>query len=129
VVAHPPVGLRRRFAYGTSAAPLAARHPGRLAPLVLRPLPALAVALLLTHRPFPAVAAAFAPMLLLRRKGVPARIAARWCAAAAVETWLGVGRVAFPRPGLPATNVAYRLGVYAGCVRARTVAPLTPRLQ
>jgi hypothetical protein len=68
-------------------------------------------------------------MVALRRKGVPARIAARWCAAAAVETWLGVGRVAFPRPGLPATNVAYRLGVYAGCVRARTVAPLTPRLQ
>ncbi len=53
VVAHPAVGLRRRFAYGTSAAPLAARHPGRLAPLVLRPWPALAVALLLARRPVP----------------------------------------------------------------------------
>jgi mycofactocin glycosyltransferase len=129
VVAHPPVGRRRRFAYGTSAAPLAARHPGRLAPLVLRPWPALAVALLLARRPLPGLAVAFAPMVALRRKGVPASIAARWCAAAAVDTWLAAGRVAFPRPGLPPGDLAYRLGVYAGCVRARTVAPLTPRLQ
>jgi hypothetical protein len=135
VVAHPPVPLGKRFAYGTSAAPLAARHPGRLAPLVLRPWPALAVALLLARRPLPALAAAFAPMVALRRRGVPAAIAARWCAAAAVDTWLATGRAAaqfaLPRPGLPATpaQLAYGLGVYAGCLRAGTLAPLTPRLQ
>ena len=32
--------LARRYRYGTSAAPLAARHPGRLAPVELRPRPA-----------------------------------------------------------------------------------------
>ena len=34
--------LARRFRYGTSAAPLARRHPGRLAPVELRPRPLLA---------------------------------------------------------------------------------------
>ncbi len=34
--------LARRFRYGTSAGPLAARHPGRLAPVELRPWPTAA---------------------------------------------------------------------------------------
>lgn len=38
--------LRRRYHYGTSAAPLARRHPGLVAPAVLRPLPMMAVAAL-----------------------------------------------------------------------------------
>ena len=36
--------LRRRFDYGTSAAPLARRHPGRLVHLVVSPAPAVTVA-------------------------------------------------------------------------------------
>ena len=48
--------LSRRYRYGTSAAPLARRHRGRLAPAVVRPLPAAAVALALARRPLPAAA-------------------------------------------------------------------------
>ena len=44
VAHHEPRGwaalLTRRFRYGTSAAPLAARHPGQVPPLVLHPWPA-----------------------------------------------------------------------------------------
>jgi mycofactocin system glycosyltransferase len=43
--------LRRRFAYGTSAGPLARRHPGRLAPLRLHPRPAAVIALTLARAP------------------------------------------------------------------------------
>lgn len=43
--------LERRFRYGTSAAPLAARHPGALAPLVLEPWTGAVVAALLLRRP------------------------------------------------------------------------------
>ncbi|MFZ0046031.1 MAG: mycofactocin biosynthesis glycosyltransferase MftF, partial [Streptosporangiaceae bacterium] len=43
--------LGRRYRYGTSAAPLARRHPASLAPLVLQPWPAITVAALLGRRP------------------------------------------------------------------------------
>lgn len=50
VVHEGPIGwsgwLTRRHRYGTSAAPLAARHRGRLTPLVLRPWPTAAWLLL-----------------------------------------------------------------------------------
>jgi cellulose synthase/poly-beta-1,6-N-acetylglucosamine synthase-like glycosyltransferase len=123
--------LVKRFRYGTSAAPLAKRHPTRLAPLVLRPWPALAVALLLRRRPVLAVAAALAPAVRLRRHGVPAAPALK----ATVDTWLATSRFAtqlgLPRLGMPATagQVAYGLGVYAGCIRERTVLPLLPVLR
>lgn len=71
----PVVLAARRFRYGTSAGPLAVRHPGRLAPLRLRPsqMPALA-ALVLGH---PMVAAMVAGATAagvtgqLYRAGVP----------------------------------------------------------
>ena len=72
-----PALLARRFRYGTSAAPLAARHPGQVPPLVLYPWPALTVAGLAGARP--AVAAlGFAGSVLamrraLHRAGLPAR--------------------------------------------------------
>jgi hypothetical protein len=51
---HEPRGwaalLARRFRYGTSAAPLAMRHPGQVPPVVLHPWPALTVAGLLAGR-------------------------------------------------------------------------------
>ena len=102
---------------------------------MLRPWPALAVALLLARRPGPAAAAALAPVVPLCRRGVPAGLAATLCLKATVDTWLATSRAvaqfALPRPGLPATlgQVAYGLGVYAGCVKHRTVRPLVPRLR
>jgi mycofactocin system glycosyltransferase len=88
--------LARRFRYGTSAAPLARRHPGRLAPVVLRPWPSAAVALLLAGRPASGLAAVgVAGALLarrLRRAGAPAWLGPTGAAQAATQTLLGLGR-------------------------------------
>lgn len=63
-----PDWLARRVAYGTSAAALEARHPGRLAPLRVGPWNAAALALLAAGRPRAAVTvAAVATGLLARR--------------------------------------------------------------
>src|SRR6201999_3373006 len=54
VIAHPDRGaslLRRRFAYGTSAAPLSRKHPTRLAPVPPPPGPTAILALLAIKRP------------------------------------------------------------------------------
>ncbi len=76
--------LGRRLRYGTSAGPLALRHPGRLAPVELRAWPtAVAAALVAGH---PAVAlvllggSSAATAGPLRRHGVPLATAARWSA-------------------------------------------------
>jgi mycofactocin system glycosyltransferase len=125
--------LVKRFRYGTSAAPLARRHPTRLAPLVLRPWPALAVGLLLGRRPGLAAAAVLAPAVALHRRGLPPRLAAALALKATVDTWLATSRfvaqLGLPRLGMPATagRVAYGLGVYAGCLKHRTLVPLLPR--
>ncbi|SQE00487.1 MULTISPECIES: mycofactocin biosynthesis glycosyltransferase MftF [unclassified Parafrankia] len=88
--------LGRRFRYGTSAAPLALRHPGSLPPLVLFPGPALTVAALLARRPALAAAAYTCSVLrtvrTLRRSDLPVREVARATAGAVGRTWLGVGR-------------------------------------
>jgi mycofactocin glycosyltransferase len=179
--------LSRRFQYGTSAAPLARRHPGQLAPLVLHPWPALAVTSLLARRPAPAAAAAAASWLTmvrtLRRAGLPARGVAGAALTGIEQTWLGTGRYATqfaapavfaalvyrghgPAPrrlgrraavaslllgpaldawrkaaasqdgprlnpiwfvaGHIADDIAYGAGVWAGCARERTLAPLYP---
>jgi len=98
---HEPVTwpglLARRLRYGTSAAPLALRHPGNLAHLVLRPWPALTVAALLAGRPLLSAAAlALADRSAnrsLRAKGIPAdRVPG--AIAATAQTWLGIGRYA-----------------------------------
>jgi mycofactocin glycosyltransferase len=90
--------LARRYRYGTSAAPLARRHPGDITHLALQPWPALTVAALLARRPFLA-AAAFAGALAstgyrLRRADVPRAGLTRATAAATRQTWLGLGRYA-----------------------------------
>jgi mycofactocin system glycosyltransferase len=139
--------LARRFRYGTSAAPLAKRHPHAMAPLVLPGL------------------AGINAWRALHRAGLPVKEARRIRAAAATQTWLGVGRYVtqFAAPALPALgpaavplvlagpvgtwlrkrprldlvrfvaghladDVAYGAGVYAGCVRHRTTIPLRPRI-
>jgi mycofactocin system glycosyltransferase len=183
--------LGRRFRYGTSAGPLARRHPGRLTPLVLQPWPAAAVAAVLARRPVTATAAASASWLTLtqtvRRAGLPADGAPAATLTAIRQTWLGAGRYSTqfaapllaavlvrpggrtaagrlgrraaaaslllgpvldgwrrtrrPQPGDGpeldpvrfaaghiAADIAYGAGVWTGCARARTLAPVTPRL-
>ena len=180
VVHHEPATwtelLARRYRYGTSAAPLAQRHPGDVVHLAPQPWPTLTVAALLARRPVLA-AAAFAGALVttgyrLHRADVPRAGLTRATAAATRQTWLGLGRYATqfaapllaagiagngnwrgraavaslllgppltawaegPRTLDPATftlgriadDAAYGLGVWAGCVAARTFAPLRP---
>ncbi len=88
--------VARRFWYGTSAAPLARRHPGMVPPLILQAWPAAAVAALLAGSP-PAALAAYGAALgqlvrLLRGWDVPARGVMRPMAASVRETWLGTGQ-------------------------------------
>ncbi len=90
--------LRRRFDYGTSAAPLARRHPGRLVHLVVSPAPAATVAALLARRP--AVAATSFAVGTARLAGRFRRFGATWpdvvgaSATGVTQTWLGAGRFA-----------------------------------
>jgi mycofactocin glycosyltransferase len=106
--------LARRFSYGTSAGPLARRHPASMAPLVLQPWPAAAAAALLARRPVVALAAAAGGWLdlteLVRRAGIPADGAPAATATAIRQTWLGIGRYAtqFAAPALAAMLVAPR---------------------
>ncbi|MBA9005362.1 mycofactocin biosynthesis glycosyltransferase MftF [Thermomonospora cellulosilytica] len=104
--------LSRRFRYGTSAAPLAVRHPTSVSPLALHPWPALTVAALLARRPL-AAAAAFGMANLtmyrrLRKAGIPTRGVPRAMAEATYRTWLGTGRYAtqFAGPALLALLAA-----------------------
>ena len=98
--------LARRFRYGTSAAPLARRHPANLAPLVLQPWPAVAVGAPLARRPPPRpprTAAAWLDITsAVRRAGVPADGAPAAALTAVRQTWLGIGRYAtqFAAPAL-----------------------------
>jgi len=104
--------LGRRFRYGTSAAPLARRHPANMAPLVLQPWPTAATAALLARKPLLALGAAAGGWLdltaLLRRAGIPADGAPAATVTAVTQTWLGVGRYAtqFAAPLLCAVLVA-----------------------
>jgi mycofactocin system glycosyltransferase len=90
--------LRRRFSYGTSAAPLAKRHGDVVAPLAVHPWPMLTVLAVLARRPTLATAAFAASVLTTRRSleaaGVPPTGVVKAMAAAAYQTWLGLGRYA-----------------------------------
>ena len=100
--------LARRLRYGTSAGPLAVRHPGRLAPVELRPLPTVAALSALAGRPLAAVAAVSVSAALLDRAvrdlGVPTRQAVSWSARGAGWSVFGMGRAAtmLAAPGLVA---------------------------
>jgi mycofactocin glycosyltransferase len=174
--------LARRFSYGSSAGPLARRHPVSMAPLVLQPWPTAAAGALLARRPALAVAGGVGGWLeltaLVRRAGIPADGAAGATVTAIKQTWLGIGRYAtqFAAPALAALvcapggttaarrwgrraaavslflgpaltgyaqrkpdlspvtfvlahiadDVCYGAGVWAGCVRERTLVPVTP---
>jgi len=166
--------LGRRLRYGTSAAPLAVRHPGRLAPVELRPRSTVAALALLAGQPMVAAVTVASAALPLVRKvrplGIPATQAWRWSAGGAGWTVMGLGRAAtiLAAPGLVALagtgrrgrraaflllvvapvvdwarkrpdldlprwvaasvadDLAYGTGVWIGCFRTRTIAPLVP---
>lgn len=88
--------LARRFHYGTSAGPLALRHPGTLAPLVLPTWPVVAVLGLLARRADLSVAALAVSVLTtrrrLRRRGIPTSGLLAAALTATGRTWLGFGR-------------------------------------
>jgi mycofactocin system glycosyltransferase len=159
--------LRQRFDYGTSAAPLARRHPGLLTPARMSRWSALAWALAAAGRPLSGLAVAVVTASLLPRKlrGVPAAESLRlagighlgagrlladatrraWWPLALLTRW---GRRALLLSLLPclaeavaspheldrlrwaalrlADDFAYGAGVWAGCLRHRTIAPLLP---
>ena len=90
--------LKRRFWYGTSAAPLARRHPGKLKHVVLRPW-TVAILLLLPRPKQALLAYAIQTARLartLRGKSVPARLAPLWTARALVRTVTQFARLTSP---------------------------------
>lgn len=106
--------MARRFGYGTTAGPLARRHPHALAPLVLFPWPALTVAGLVARRPV-LVGLGYAGAVAsitrrLRRAGIPVHGVARATAVAVLQTGLGIGRYGtqFATPVLAAGLFARR---------------------
>jgi GT2 family glycosyltransferase len=106
--------IRRRFLYGTSAAPLARRHPGKLRHVIVRPWPAATLALLAVRRPRAAVLAYAAQTAilarLLRSKGVPGRLAPLWTARALARTATQFARLATPYGAGVAYGYANRRG-------------------
>jgi mycofactocin system glycosyltransferase len=143
VVEHPHRGslrawLAQRAAYGSSAGPLARRHPGKMRHLVVPrdalrlPDPALwrlgiEARAQLARQLADAAWRAYAPALIPSRGG-------RKILAAALLTGVTADYVT-RRPTLDplrftvlraADDLAYAAGVWAGCIRARTAGPLIP---
>jgi len=152
-----PAGRMRQHAgYGTSAAPLALRHPGALAPLRTNGWTAAAWALLLTGHPVAAITLAVgsAGALIPKLPDVPPAAAftlamhghlgaAQQLASAVRRVWwpiVAVGALGSKRirwiaaasvlANLRAapTDAAYGWGVWKGMIRHRTIAPILPRL-
>jgi hypothetical protein len=108
--------MARDYHYGTAAAPLAARHPGSVSPLVVYPLPAATVLAALAGRPRAALLAFGISVGVmtsrLHSRHIPAHRALRISASSAFRTWLATGRYAteIALPGLafllaqPGTN-------------------------
>jgi hypothetical protein len=118
--------LGRRFRYGTSAAPLAIRHPGRLTPVELRPWPTAAAAVLLTGRPRLAAAVVAAAAAVLAREvrghGIPLRLPVRWSAESAGWTMVGASRAATTL-AFPALAIGLLRGRWRVAVAALVLAP------
>ncbi len=148
--------LRQHAGYGTSAAPLALRHPDSLAPMVSNGWTAATWALIALGHPVTAASVAVGSSAALIRKlpDVPPTAAfglamrghvgaARQIASAMRREWwplIAVGAMFSRRlrwgaaaaivvdiRALP-TDVAYGWGVWAGMRRLRTLRPIMPRL-
>jgi mycofactocin system glycosyltransferase len=148
--------LEQHAGYGTSAAPLALRHPGALSPVHVNGWTAVTWALAIAGCWAPAVAVGSISSAALVRKlpDVPPRaafvlatrghlLAGQQFAAAVRRVWwpiLLVGAVASRRcrwmlllsvasdPRAAPTDAAYGWGVWTGMVRRRAWGPLLPRL-
>jgi len=97
--------LRRQAFYGTTAAPLARRHPGNLAPLQVSAWSVAVWLLAATRRPLLAAATLTVPVLILARRltglvrdpvGVAARIAAGGTLRSALPSLAGLSRAWSP---------------------------------
>jgi mycofactocin system glycosyltransferase len=169
--------LGRRAFYGTTAGPLARRHPRSLAPLHTSAWAAAVWVLAAARRPLPAAGVLAASIFVLARRleglvdqpvKVAGRIAGGGTARSALPALSGLVRAWSPalvlglcwrktRPAAalallaPATgdwlaapraldpvrfaglhvadDVAYGSGVWLGCLRERTLAPLLPRIE
>jgi mycofactocin system glycosyltransferase len=88
--------LARRFRYGTSAGPLSARHPRRLAPVDLRLLPAAAALASLSGRHRIAVGLVACSIALtsvrIRGHGITLGAIVRWNSASPCWATVGMGR-------------------------------------
>lgn len=104
--------LRRRFCYGSSAAPLAARHPGALAPLVVHPASMLVAAAVLGRRPSLAVIGAVWSYRQLRSLPSGTHRAAL-VARSAWWSWLGLSRYATQFAPLLVARAARRRPTFA----------------
>jgi mycofactocin system glycosyltransferase len=159
---HPPrptwlAFVRQRIDYGSSAAPLAKRHPGRLAPVQMSGWSAGSWALAASGHPVAGVvvgagsAAALVPKLAdvpppvsLRIAGLGNLHAGRLLADAVRRVWWPIVVLAAIRsrrarlialaallplrhPAHLADDMAYGVGVWKGIWRERTIAPLIPR--
>jgi mycofactocin system glycosyltransferase len=118
--------LVRRYRYGSSAGPLARRHPERLAPVVLSPWPTVTAVLLVARRPRVAAAAAlvdgFLTVRRLRPLGLSRAAAAGAVGRTTLQTLDGLARagtmlapvplvaLAAARPRLRAPLLALTLG-------------------
>ncbi|WP_210492863.1 mycofactocin biosynthesis glycosyltransferase MftF [Patulibacter sp. SYSU D01012] len=80
--------LGRRFRYGSSAGPLARRHPGRLAPVVLSPWPTVTAALLVARRPRAAAAVGLVDGVRTARRLRPLGLSGAAAAGAVARTTL-----------------------------------------
>jgi mycofactocin system glycosyltransferase len=148
--------LRQHAGYGTSAAPLAMRHPTALSPLHVNGWTAATWLLALLGRPVAAVAlgAGSSAALIRTLPDVPARasfgLAARghllagqqiaqaarrvwWPMLAVVALWSRRARwwavvAMLCDAGRTPTDLAYGWGVWSGMWRLRTPAPIVPRL-
>ena len=104
--------IKRRFLYGTSAAPLAQRHPDKIRHVVLRPWPVATLRSSRRGRNWPRSAYLAHTALLARTlhaKGVPVRLAPVWTAKALVQTVAQFARLTSP----------YGAGVAFGHVRSK----------
>ena len=164
IVLHQPRGslsalVRQRFGFGRSAARLAARHPGALAPVRLNVWSAAFWVLVLLRRPKLAAVVLLGTVVALTRKlrGVPplesARLAGlgtlaagRQLADAATRVWwpvavvlavlcrrsrlpIAAALIALDSPAQLLDRMAYGAGVWAGVVSEGELAPLLPTLK
>ena len=148
--------VRQRIGYGSSAGPLAVRHPGKLAPLRMSGWSVAAWFLTIAGRPMTGIGIGFgsAVALIPKLPDVPPRDAFRLAASgnarageaiahAIRRTWLPIAVVLALRstvarralmasivrhPIAVADDVAYCVGVWKGMFAERTLDPIVPEI-